>query len=247
MTAAQLMQNIDAAQLNLSSSHIDATATISGTSQDTGAVNMVMGITGDIDLHTKSMYMNETLTMSMAIAGSPENDNMNTQMYILNNSIYIGTNMMSGNMTWYKTSLTDTIWTHEQSALLQYKDLLKDAVQINVVGEENVNGVDCWKVDVRPDMQKILNWYQTTLAGDSGNLSSGMDLSKLFKNVKITEWIAKDTFYPIKVDMTMSMDIEGVVANVQMTTSQSNFNQPVTITLPAAAAKAQDISSLSQQ
>ena len=208
---------------------------------------MVMGITGDIDLHTKSMYMNETLTMSMAIAGSPENDNMNTQMYILNNSMYIETDMMSGNMTWYKTSLTDKIWTQEQSALLQYKDLLKDAVRINVVGEENVNGVACWKVDVQPDMQKILNWYQTLLSSDSGNLSSGTDLSKMFKNVKITEWVDKDTFYPIKVDMAMSMTIEGVAANVQMTTSQSNFNQPVTITLPAAAAKAKDLSSLSQQ
>jgi hypothetical protein len=243
MTADQLIQNVEAAQLNLSSSHIDATATISGTYQDTGAVNMVMGITGDIDLHNKSMYMNKTLTMSMATAGSPGNYSMNTQMYMLNNLVYIGTNMMSGNMTWYKTSLADQTWEQEQSALLQYKDLLKDTVEVNVVGEETVNGVACWKVDVKPDMEKILSWYQTQMGDELNNMPSGTDLSKMFKDVKLKMWIAKDTFYTIKCDMTMSMEIEGSVMAISMTADYSKFNQPVTITLPAAAAKATDVSS----
>ena len=80
--------------------------------------------------------------------------------------------------------------------------------------------------------------------GDELNkMPSGTDLSKMFKDVKLKMWIAKDTFYTIKCDMTMSMEIEGSVMAISMTADYSKFNQPVTITLPAAAAKATDVSS----
>ena len=242
MTADQLIKNVEAASLNQSSSHIDATETVSGTIQEAGAgtstINMVTHINGDIDLQNKKMYMNA------AINGSAASTMMNMQMqtYMLDNWMYVGINMM-GNTTWMKVKLTDTLWDKEQSSLLQYKDLLKDTVEVNVVGEETINGVACWKLNVQPDMEKLQGWYQTQMSGLLGNLSSGMDLSKMFKDVKITEWVAKDTYYTVKFDMTMSMDIEGVVADVSTTMSMSNFNQPVTITLPAAASKATDVSS----
>jgi hypothetical protein len=242
MTAAQLMQNMQAASLNQSSSHIEATETVSGTMQEAGAgtstMNMVMYINGDVDLQKKKMYMN--LATNVSAAGFTMN--IQAQMYMLDNYMYTGINMM-GNTTWVKVKLTDALWNKEQSALLQYQDLLKDTVEVNIVGEETINGMACWKVDVKPDMEKILSWYQTQMSGQLGNLSSGTDLSKMFKDVKITEWVDKATYNTIKCDMTMSMNIEGVAANVKMTMSQSNFNQPVTITLPAAAAKATDVSS----
>jgi hypothetical protein len=247
MTAEQVMQNMKTAELNMTSSHIEATETISGTMQEPGSSNkatmsMVMDITGDVDLQNKGMYMISVIKMDMSENGQPESQTMTMQMYMLDSWMYMGTDMM-GKMTWMKTKLTDELWEQQQSSLMQYEELLKNTIEVNVIGEETVNGVACWKLDIKPDMGKILDWYQTAMSDELGDLPDDMDFSKMFKDVKLKMWIAKDTFYTIKCDMTMSMEIEGSVMAISMTADYSKFNQPVTITLPAAAASATEISS----
>jgi len=244
MTAEQVILNMEAAELNLTSSHIEATETMSGTIQETGSgsstMNMVMSITGDMDSKNRKMYMNTAMTMA-GTGLDTGNGTMNIQIYMLDNWMYMGMDIL-GKTTWMKSKLTTEMWEQELNSLLQYEDLLKDTVEVNIVGEEAVNGVACWKLDIKPDMEKILDWYQTQMSDQLGDLPSDVDLSKMFKDVKLKMWIAKDTYYTVKYDMTMSMDIEGSVMAISMTMSQSKFNQPVTITLPAAAAGATEIS-----
>lgn len=247
MTAEQVIQNMQTVALNQSSSHIEATETISGTMQEAGSgnstMNMVMNINGDNDLQNKKMYMTSSMKMDISGDGKPESQTITMQMYMLDNWMYMGTDMM-GKMTWMKAKLTNELWEKQQSSLMQYEELLKNTIEVNIIGEETVNGVACWKLDIKPDMEKIVDWYQTAMSDKLGALPSDMNLSKMFKDVNLKMWIAKDTFYTIKCDMTMSMEIEGSVMAISMTAYYSKFNQPVTITLPAEASEAKDISSL---
>jgi phytoene dehydrogenase-like protein len=84
------------------------------------------------------------------------------------------------------------------------------------------------------------------MANETGALPTDLNLSQMFKDVKLTMWVAKDTYYTIKYDTTINMNVEGSVMQISMTAAQSKFNQPVTINLPAAAAKATEISSFYQ-
>lgn len=245
MTAEQLMQNMKTAELNMTSSHIEATETISGTMQEPGSgnstMNMVMKITGDMDSKNKRLYMNSAIKMDMSENGQPESQTMTMQMYMLDSWMYMGMDIL-GKTTWMKAKLTNELWEKQQSSLMQYEELLNNTIEVNIIGEETVNGVACWKLDIKPDMEKILDWYQTAMSDELGDLPDDMDLSKMFKDVKLKLWIAKDTYNTVKCDMTMSMEIEGSVMEVSMIMTQSKFNQPVTITLPAAAASATEVS-----
>ncbi|BAZ96823.1 MAG: hypothetical protein QQM50_02820 [Dehalococcoides mccartyi] len=58
------------------------------------------------------------------------------------------------------------------------------------------------------------------------------------KNIKMTAWIAKDTAFVVKMDMSMDVVTEGQTMSLVMSTSIDNINQPVTITLPPDAVNA---------
>lgn len=244
MTAEQIIQNMQSADLKMTSSHIEATQTLSGTIQEPGlgksTMSMVIDMTGDIDLQNKKMYMEMSMSMDSTGNGDNENYEMTAKMYMLDSWMYMGTDMM-GKMTWMKAKLTNELWEKQQNSLMQYEELLKNTIEVNVIGEETVNGVACWKLDVKPDMAKIMGWYQTAMSDSLEDLPDDVDLSKMFKDIKLKMWVAKDTFYTVKCDMTMSMEVEGSVMAVSMTMIQSKFNQPVTITLPAEANNAIEI------
>ena len=254
MTAEQIIQNMEAAQLNCSSSHVNATEVMSWDVKDSDFGNYTMrivtNITGDMDSINKKKYMCMAITMDMGTLEDTAYDPMNIQMYVVDDWVYTTFDRMvdaTGNAAWMKTELTETQWEQERNSLLQNEELLEDALEVNIVGEETMNGVVCWKLDVEPDMAQILSWAQTQLAAEMVGLSSDNDSNAIFKDVTVTAWVAKDTYYTVRCDMTMARDVDGNVMDVSMTMNQSQFNQPVTITLPAVASNATDTSSLEVQ
>lgn len=248
MTADQIIQNMEAAQLNCSSSHIEGTDIVFWVFQDPdlgdSAMSMIIDITGDMDSENKKMYMGMEITMDMAMLGNTLDNPMNIQVYVVDNLVYTSFDQMvdaTGNAAWMKDELTEIQWEQKRNSLLQNEELLKDALEVNIVGEETMNGVACWKLDINPDMAKILSWAQTQLAAQIAGLSSDNASEEIFKDVTVTAWVAKDTYYTVRCDMTMSVDVDGIVKSVSMTMNQSQFNQPVTITLPAAASNASSL------
>jgi len=65
----------------------------------------------------------------------------------------------------------------------------------------------------------------------------------MFKDVEMTMWVAKDTYYPVRVEETMTMNIEGSEFDMSGTMTYFGFNEPVTITLPAEALEAEEMTS----
>lgn|GEM_PF-4859424 len=248
MTAEQIIQNMEAAALSRSSVHLEGTEIVSGTVQETwgeqSLINMVANITGDIDTKNLELSMNIDMDMNMTTGGHTENQMMNMQMYLVDGWMYEGMDMMGKNY-WYKIDFTDVfdeMYEQQRDSMLQSEELIEDAIEVNVVDEETVNGVVCWKLDIQPDLERLFDWAQSEMSDIIGNLPSDVDLGEMFQDIAVTEWVAKDTYYPIRCDMTMTMNIEGAEFDASATMNYSNFNQPVTITLPAAAIAAEEIS-----
>ncbi len=86
------------------------------------------------------------------------------------------------------------------------------------------------------------------MARSTQGLAPGMDLQKILKSMSTTEWIAKDTLYPMKTQMEIrlvvssdDLPIPDTVEGFTMTADEKvemlfyDYNQPVSIELPEAA------------
>ena len=148
----------------------------------------------------------------------------------------------------------DGEWTKEVSPVSQefldelrqmstddaFNEFLTSAV---VVGSARIGNVDTWIVV-----------YETDIAATMGLLGGlqGTGFDELFQadlldttdNVTATLWIAKDSFYQVKlhVDMTeMMAEVDPTVVAYYMTITSSNFNNARPVVLPAGAAGAVEI------
>ena len=141
------------------------------------------------------------------------------------------------------------------SGLENYIELLKTA-QVEVIGSEQVKGVDCYVLQLTPELAEL---YQTAMDPVGGIGRAGMLppvpeelLQDMFHSFSVKQWIAKDTYFLMKVEIDMDiestpelMDYLGEEAEMSIDITISflayNYNQPVTIVVPAEALEATEV------
>ncbi|APV44947.1 hypothetical protein Dform_01626 [Dehalogenimonas formicexedens] len=146
---------------------------------------------------------------------------------------------------WYKEVLPSedmaALWT-TQNLASQIQILLDLAILQIVPGTEVINGVQCYKLKINPNMTSLMDYLSAIPTG--GDLADiGIcNAAQAFKQLDVTIWVSTANYLPAKMDMAMSiaMDSQGQSMNITMALSQTfnRVNQPVTITLPAAAQNA---------
>jgi hypothetical protein len=221
MTGAEILEMSQNASVNTAQFSATVEASVMGEA-------MTMYMTGAADDLNREMYMTTT---------APEIYDEVTQIYIVDDWIYT----TDSNGDWIKTELTDDIW-EEQNLTSQQMGLMEGFLSAKYLGMENIGGFNCYKVDIDPD------WDAIFAASDAGEIE-GLSTEEIIDMIKETScmmWIAENTYFPTQIffSMTMEMDILGQKYSVttDMTMTFSNINQPVTITLPAAANNATAIS-----
>jgi hypothetical protein len=189
---------------------------------------MTMYMTGAADDTNREMYMTTT---------APEIYDEVMQVYVVDDWIY----MTDSNGDWIKTELTDDIW-EEQNPTSQQMGLMEGFFDAKYLGMETIGGSNCYKIAIDP------NWDALLSAADMSETEglSNEEMIDMIKDSSCTAWVAENTYFPMQIffSMTLEMDILGQKYSVttDMTMTFSNINQPVTITLPAAAKNATAIS-----
>jgi hypothetical protein len=112
-------------------------------------------------------------------------------------------------------------------------DILLDAATLQIISSETANGVDCYKVKITPNMDKFMA-YLAASGSDVADLGIA-NPAQAFKQLDITFWVDKTNSFPVKMDMTMAVEAQGMILNMTFNMNFEKVNQPVTITLPAAA------------
>lgn len=203
----------------------------------------------------------EAMKMALATVAVPEGQEENasimaTEMYLLNDSMYM---KVDGN--WTKIMLVgpslENLWK-QQNEMDRQKEELNNST-ITFLGRENVNGIDCYKIQVVPDLKAYLaieESYNIGIQGSQAGTStaSNLNLSSLFNNTNISEimWISEDTHLPVKVDISMNMvlspndlgippkkagDLEMMI-DTSEAIAFSGFNRSINIVLPEEAKNA---------
>jgi hypothetical protein len=131
---------------------------------------------------------------------------------------------------------------------------LLEVVQVKVIGSEKIRGVDCYVLQLTPDMEQLwqLAMQQSGATGETLPDVGEEFLQEVFKNFSIKQWVAKDTYFLTKAEIYMAMELtpealgypeeEGLVTmDITMDLLAYNYNQPVSIELPPEAEEAVEV------
>jgi hypothetical protein len=200
-------------------------------------------LAADASLDSFKLYITsemEMMGLSMTINGYGACDRNSQAMYTIledAGNVYIVDDWMYmeiAGMGWVKMELIEDMW-EEQDITTQQLMVLENYVDVKVLGREQISGTDCYKIEVIPDMQALWDWAMEQ--EDMGELGYDIDLDELFEDFTITVWIATDTFYMVQSSMDMKMKSLGRMVE---TITLYDFNEPVNIDLPLAAADAEE-------
>lgn len=235
--------------------NMNTTFDITGGSQ-AGKMTMVENASVQVDIPSQEMSMSVDATANIPGQG---NQSFTTDMYITGGWVYMKMPTVTGSEQWVKVKLDELAWD-QQNQLAQQVNFLKTALNITKLDDEKISGVDCYVIQVNPDMTVLMGWVaqQDQSNSELKDINPGM-----FKSTSIKEWIAKDSMLPIKSYMNMVIEMTPADINAGTATSTSpgfdkmiitmggtvnfsDYNKPVNIELPQAAAGAQEITNPGQ-
>lgn len=216
------------------------------------AANMEMDASGVLDIANNQMQM----AMNLALTGE-EDMEVEAEMYLVDNTFYILTDMLGMGPMWMKLEMSEMeelpeeYW--EQADLLELPIELLEAFEVEVTGSEKVDGIDCYVLEINPDMEQLWQMFETTeleMADIPEDLEGHLD--EMFRSFSVRQWIAKDTYLLTKQEIEMTMEFtpeamgfpeeEGEAAiDLFITLLFYDYNQPVSIELPPEAENAMDI------
>jgi hypothetical protein len=213
-------------------------------------MNMDMTCSGAVDIENRQMGAD--ITMWMQVPGEGDMD-MGMAVYVVDGMAYTKMDFLGFEDMWMKSAVTDEIWG-EMSQMVDmiepYVGLL-EAAQVSVTGIEEVGGVDCYVLEVTPDMDQLWQLAMQQVESTDVGMSVPTEglIREMFRGFSVTQWISKETFFVHKVVIDMSMELtpdamglpdeDGTLRmDIAMYLLAHDHNQPVSIVLPAGAANA---------
>lgn len=200
--------------------------------------NITMGYYGTFDLENGEIMLDVSASMS-ALGESME---MSAEIYVIDGIAYVLNEGQGTDPEWERMEVPEEYW-EELSQVEPMSDLL-EMVQAEVVGSENVEGVDCYVLKLTPDLQQMLELTMQQSGAGAENMFTDVDeelLLEMFKNFSLKQWVAKDTYFLTKVEMDVSMvypEDDTTTLEVSMNLLVHDYNQPVSIVLPEGAEEA---------
>jgi outer membrane lipoprotein-sorting protein len=224
ITAAEVKINMLGASGEVTSYQFSMEMTMSsptmGDDPEEGMSTTMSGV-GSVDMTNQKMYMEQSTDM--------QGTYVSTLIYFVDNVMY--TNMPTTG--WMKKNMTTTLWNNYDQMDMQVS--LLESSEVKKLNDAKVNGVDCYVLELTPDPEQYYNMIMQQQGQDISQLPEGTDFSELMSDWLIKQWIAKDTNYIMKSYYTMTMNFFGMEMTYDTTVEYSNYNDPVTITLPAEA------------
>jgi hypothetical protein len=237
---------------------MDMTIDMVGESEgETFEANIGMDYSGALDLDNEQMRME--VTASVLITGEEETETA-LKAYLIDGTGYVMTDDPDRGVIWEKEEFSGADWAETWQSTVAMLSLVEPQMEllataeVEVIGSEKVNGVDCYVLQVTPDIAQLWDtiMQQATL-GFGGELGFPDFTAEMLEAIPYSysakQWLAKDTYFLMKAEMEMSMELtpeamgmpeeEGeATIEIAMNMLGYNYNQPVSIELPPEAEEA---------
>ena len=219
-------------------------------------VRMTIGVdgTGAVDNTGREMRMIMDMDMDIPELGEQE---MATDVYVVGGWMYMKLDVPVIGEQWMKMALTEEIW-QSQSQVDPQIELLVSAMEVRLLGSENIRGVPCYVVEIVPEMGILGNLLsqQQGMTGMEGIDLGQLNLADLFKEMSVKVWIAEDSHFLAKSEINVLIevsagdvggaegDFEEITLDMTVGMELYDYNQGVSIELPEAALQAVEMPGL---
>jgi len=212
-------------------------------------MTVTMDNSGTLDL--ENVQMRADLTTNMVAPGEDEME-MVMEIYLIGDLMYAMMKAPEMDKIWVKSEIPEGRW-EQMSQTESQIELLKTA-QVKVIGSEKVNGVDCYVLQLTPDMEQIWRMAMQQADVTGGEMPDVAEelIREMVRSFSVKQWVAKDTYFLTKAEIDMAMELtpeamglsgEGgeVSMNITFDFLAYNYNQPVSISLPPEAEEAIEV------
>lgn len=222
---------------------MDMSMNVSG--QGKAEMRQSSNMTGAMDKVAAKMWMDVSVETDLPQQpGIPEGRKVTqeAEVYVVGDNIYVRAIEPGMSSEWQQAAVPEGLWA-QQDAVAQQIGVL-GASQLEVLGEEMVRGIDAYVLQVTPDVNRFWELMKERLGAQA--LPAGVDPAKVIKRLSVKEWIAKDTFYPVRVQQGIVMETsseslvtpgpEGgfeLTMDIKLDLAAYDYNQAVSIELPA--------------
>lgn len=216
------------------------------------SIQMTMIADGNGAVDNTDQEMQMIMNMSMDIPELGKQD-MAMDMYATGGWMYMKMAMPGLDEQWMKMPFAEEIW-QSQNQFAQQIELLRTVREVSFLGSENVNGTDCYVVEIVPDMAALFDiMSQQQIAGLEGIDLTEFGMADMIKEMSVKIWIAKDSYLEMKSDIHMLMEmtaadlgaaedeLDKATIDITMTMICYDYNQPVSIELPEEVQQAIEI------
>lgn len=223
---------------------MDLDGSLKGTMEgEYGEIDLTMDYNGVIDILDQEMQADMTITMKIEAEGEREQITIPMRMYFLGDIGYIGAREGPGQPEeWIKGDVSQELW-ESQELLSQQIDLLRGA-EVRLLRTGSVRGVPCYVAELSPDIDALYDMIRSQLQA-----SIPFELTKdSISNYSVTGWYAQDTYFPMKVSQEYNVTFEEgsdkLTGHYTVDIVLYDYNEPVSIQLPAEAQGAEYVGSL---
>ncbi|HEX76837.1 MAG TPA: hypothetical protein G4O03_00230 [Dehalococcoidia bacterium] len=190
------------------------------------------------------------------IAEAPQEGTAQATMecYLLGDMFYAKVEVPGEPVSWQKAETPAGTW--ETAQLIQQQVNILEGAEINLLGTEEMEGVDCYVLEVIPTTEKFLEAMQAQqlfgeqLGQEPPDLTTLSSLFGEFMNISVGQWVAKGTYFLRKAEMALDCFLTAddfkelglpVAADFELAIEMTfcltagNYNQPVSVELPPGA------------
>lgn len=222
---------------------------------EAGKMNISSVIGGDVNQTTHEMLMSMSVSLDMSMkTTAPITQNVSMQMYVLADTLYMNMEIPPLGKQWLKMPLSEQLKEeYNLNTVDQQLAPLESVKDLKFLRYETFDSSECYVLTATPDMQKILSWVGKDLPAKL-NTTNLEQISKMFKNLSYTLWIARDSGLIKNMDVAMRLemgpdqfasgqatDFHNLTMDVTMMMRMFDHNKPVSIVLPPEAKNALEI------
>jgi len=231
--------------------HFDVDTTMSTTAEVEGeefeAATKVKS-SGVLDHEKIQMEMNNAINME--VPGEDEVA-MEMELYIFGGMAYMMIDKPGIGSTWMKGKALAPGWIGMSQ--IEYQVELLNTAKVKVIGSETVGGVDCYVLQVTPNIEQNIQllWalaMQQTYVLEVMEVwqrpsAFGASPREMLRDYSVKQWIAKDTYFIVKAEIDIEIDMvmiggREVKQDIATGLLYDSYNQPVSIELPDEAENA---------
>ena len=166
VTAEQIKEEMIEATGDINTYQFDMDMKIDMTITDktTGKVEkMVISLAGGGAIDNVNRKMKTTMAGDIAVLEGEETPgSIETQTYVVNDTVYTLTTIPETPANWTKIEMPAEAW-ETQNQVEQQRELMKVS-EVELLGDERVDGTDCYVLEITPDMEKYWETMMQSVA-----------------------------------------------------------------------------------